>query len=257
MSGYDISSTSNEQVKRLVRLRERRHRDREQIFVVEERRILERALASGHRPLEIFASPELAGTLDGLEFKTMSPEALDRASYRKSSTGLIALFGYFPRSLADIVFQPGGLYLVAEGIQKPGNLGALMRICDGAGVAALIVVDSDTDVFNPNAVRASTGAVFTVPVARASMDETSSWLSGHGVRSVAAEPGAPMSIWETDLTGSMAIWVGAEAEGLSGTAASRADQLVRIPMVGEADSLNASVAAAVMIFESIRQRSDP
>mgnify|MGYP002624048960 FL=1 len=132
-----------------------------------------------------------------------------------------------------------------------------MRICDGAGVAALIVVDSDTDVFNPNAVRASTGAVFTVPVARASMDEVSSWLSGHGVRSVAADPAAPMSIWESDLTGSMAIWIGAEAEGLSGTAASRADQLVRIPMVGEADSLNASVAAAVMIFESIRQRSDP
>ncbi|REK19673.1 MAG: RNA methyltransferase [Actinobacteria bacterium] len=255
MGNVDISSPSNEQVKRLVRLRRRRHRDEEGIFVVEEERILRRALDAGHRPTEVYLCPDLRDPIEGLTHRTMSREAIDKASYRGTSTGLIALFPYFDRSLETLEWNGQSLFLVAEGVEKPGNLGAMLRVADAAGVAGLILVDTATDVFNPNAVRASTGAIFTVPVARAGLDETVELLRDRRIMSVAAHPGAGPDYWDLDMTGPVAIWVGAEADGLSTEARSQADALVSIPMRGAADSLNTSIAASLVLYESVRQRS--
>lgn len=253
----DIESPGNPRIQRLARLKHRRARDSESIFVVEEARILDRAIGSGHQPIELFWSPELASRPDDVDVPavTVSVTAANRASYRGRSTGLIALFPYFTTSLADLAVPSDALFAVAEGLEKPGNLGAIMRIGDGAGVDGVIVVDRNADPFNPNVVRSSTGALFTVPLAvTASVAELATWLEAAGVASTAAVPGGESTLWATDLRGRRALWIGAEAKGLTPSALEVATSQVTIPMAGVADSLNSSVAAALIIYESIRQR---
>lgn len=257
MSGYDITSPSNEQVKRLARLRTRRDRDAERLFVVEEERIFLRALQAGHQPQAVFVCPDLRDPIPDIPYVTMSPEAMDRASYRHSTTGLIAVFPYFEQDLEMVALSDPALVLVAEGVEKPGNLGAFLRTGDGAGIDALVLVDPTTDVFNPNTVRASTGALFTVPVVGARFEDVAAWLASAGVRSVAADPVGPVWYWEADLSGSCAIWIGSEAGGLSPRAREIADARVSIPMAGGADSLNAAVAASLLLYECLRQRGVP
>ncbi len=254
---YDVSSPSNGRVKHLVNLRDRRYRDREQVFVVEEHRVLQRALASGHIPLELYWAPDLGPKPDGVDLEpvTMSVEAANRASYRSTSTGVFAVLQFFATGLANLKTPKGALILVAEGVEKPGNLGALLRIADGSGIDGVIVVGSETDVFNPNTVRASTGAVFTVPVAIVGApSQAADWLAANSIRSVAATPTGDTSLWDADLSGAIAIWVGSEADGLSSDARAIADVAVAIPMAGVVDSLNVSVSAALLAYESLRQR---
>lgn len=254
MADYDISSPSNEQVKRLVRLQQRRHRDEERLFAVEEPRIVERALRQGHAPVETYICPDDDLPTFGLTHVTMSREAIDRASYRRSSTGIIALFPYWVTSLDLVSLSPQPLLLVAEGLEKPGNLGALLRIADGAGADGIILVEPAADPFNPNTVRSSTGSLFTVPVAIAARADVVRWLSDHEISSVATAPEGGSSYWEATLAGPVAIWVGAEATGLSEEALASADTTVSIPMEGGADSLNTAVSAALVIYEAMRQR---
>lgn len=254
MAAYDISSPANEQVKRLVRLQQRRHRDEERLFVVEEPRIIERALDQGHTPVETYILPEESPSRFGLGNVTMSREAIDRASYRRSSTGIIALFPYWDMSLDKVQLSADPLLLVTEGLEKPGNLGALLRIADGAGAEGVIMVEPAADPFNPNTVRSSTGALFSVPVAIADRTSVIRWLRDKGVQSVATSPGASSAYWDADLVGPIAIWVGAEATGLSEDALVSADMTVSIPMHGDVDSLNTAVSAALVIYEAVRQR---
>lgn len=254
MAVYDISSPANEQVKRLVRLQQRRHRDEEKLFVVEEPRIIERALEKGHTPVETYICPEDSLPSFGLAHVTLSREAIDRASYRRSSTGIIALFPYWDTSLEMLSLSPDPLLLVAERLEKPGNLGALLRIADGAGADGVILVEPAADPFNPNAVRSSTGTLFTVPVAIAYRTDVIGWLRDHEISSVATSPGAASAYWEAALAGPVAIWVGAEAIGLSEEAIANSDWNVSIPMQGGADSLNTAVSAALVVYEAVRQR---
>jgi TrmH family RNA methyltransferase len=254
LASYDVSSTVNDQVKRLVRLHDRRHRDSERLFVVEEPRIMSRAIDSGHIPAELYACPDDNPELFGLPHQTMSPEAMNKASYRNASTGLIALFSYLDTGLDRIPESENPLLLVSEGLEKPGNLGALLRVADGTGVDGVILVEPAPDPFNPNTVRASTGCLFTVPVAISDVQRVASWIADRGVQSVVATPEASQPYWDADLGSGCAIWVGAEASGLSASAKERADQQVSIPMAGAADSLNTSVAAALLLYEARRQR---
>jgi TrmH family RNA methyltransferase len=179
---------------------------------------------------------------------------MDKASYRSASTGLIALFKYLDTGLDQIPESDKPLLLVSEGLEKPGNLGALLRVSDGAGVDGVILVEPAPDPFNPNTVRSSTGCLFTVPVAISELDGVVAWMASRGIRSVAATPEASLPYWEADLSGGCAVWVGAEAGGLSGRAKDHADQSVSIPMAGAADSLNTSVAASLLLYEARRQR---
>lgn len=253
---FDVTSASNERIKRLIRLRERKHREEEGVFLVEGARLVERALETGLEPLEIYADGSVpVPNTDRLV--TVEPTALDRASYRRRSEGVIAVFDQFPLPLDRL--RPGvdPLVLVAEAIEKPGNLGAMLRTADATGASALIAIGRGVDPFNPNVIRASTGALFTVPLAICLLPELVSWLSAIAVPLVVATPDAASPYWDHDLAGGTALMVGAEKEGLSSEALQAAAHAVSIPMSGSSDSLNASVSLALLAYEAVRQRSTP
>ncbi|MGH8947796.1 MAG: TrmH family RNA methyltransferase [Acidimicrobiia bacterium] len=253
----DITSAANPRIRRLLALRDRKERDRESVFLVEGSRDLGRAVSRGHRPLEIYydparfsSPPHRAGTE-----VSVAAEALDRASYRGKSQGVIGVFGQFDVTLDHLTPGPDPLFLIAEAIEKPGNLGAMLRTADAVGADALIAADPDADPFSPNVVRASTGAIFSVPLGIAHLEAAVAWVRVQGARVVAAHPDAPLLLWETDLTGPVALLVGSEDTGLSDSALNAADVTVSLPMRGSTDSLNVSVSLAVLAYETLRQRS--
>jgi TrmH family RNA methyltransferase len=249
VTGYDITSLANDRIKRLVRLKERRHRDTEGVFVVEGPRLLRRALGAGLNPVEIYTDGKF--TVSGVDSVSVEPGALDKASYRAHADGVIAVFEQFTHDLDTLDVEPGALLLVAEGIEKPGNLGAILRTADAFGAAGVIAVGGGVDVFNPNTLRSSTGAVFTVPVVTTDLEPLVEWLD---MPLVGASPEAPTALWDADLSGAVALMVGAEHEGLTAAAQAAADVMVSIPMLGSADSLNASVTMAILAYEALRQR---
>lgn len=249
---FAITSPANERIKWLVRLRDRKHRDAEGVFVVEGERLYRRALDAGLEPVVTFVSGDYS-TVG--ETASVAPDVLDKASYRNRSQGIIGVFPQFEVGIDHITPTPVPLILIAEDIEKPGNLGAMMRTAAVAGADALITVGQTVDPFNPNAIRSSTGALFTLSLAVSSWEATRPWLGKHGIEVVGASPDASVSIWQSDLTGPTAIIIGAEDAGLSEEAWSIAREVVSIPQADAgADSLNASVAAAVFLFEAVRQR---
>ena len=254
MSDYEITSPANERIKRLVRLRERRHRDTEGVFLVEGPRLLDRALAAGLEPLEVFGD----GSVDHPELNEIvlvEPSVLDKASYRRSSQGLIAVFRQYRRTLSDITISDPALVVVTQGLEKPGNLGAMMRTASAAGADAIVTVDATTDIFNPNVVRSSTGAIFSLPVVATDLSSLRMWLKNNSMQLVATSPSADQSMWECDLTLPCALMVGSEDSGLSPEALVIADTTVQIPMQSSVvDSLNASVSLALIAYEALRQR---
>jgi TrmH family RNA methyltransferase len=252
----DITSKGNPRIKTLVGLRDRRHRDREGLFVIEGPRLLTRAVTAGHEPREIYYDPNRfdPAPYAGTPAFSCSEETLSRASYRGSHDGVLAVLAQFDLGIDRL--QPGQqpMILMAEGLEKPGNLGAILRTADAVGADAVIAVDPGIDPFNPNVARASTGALFTVPLALADLDSSLAWLRGHGVTLVAADPGADRDLWSVDLTVACALLVGSEHLGLTPAARTAADALVSLPMSGITDSLNASVTLALLAYEARRQR---
>lgn len=260
-----ITSTQNDRVKDLVRLRDRRHRDRSGRFLIEGFRELRRALDAGVRMDALFTCPPLflgpneealirRASDSGAEIVELAEDPFRKASYRDRPEGLLASAPQFPTTLERLDLGTTPLVLVAEAIEKPGNLGTMLRTADAVGVDAVLVADPTTDPFNPNVVRASTGTLFTVPLAIGSSDEVRAFLSDRGVRTVATTPDTDVLHWDADLTGPIAIVVGTEQYGLSEEWLRAADIEVRIPMAGVADSLNAAMAAGVVLFEAARQR---
>jgi len=253
MGEYEITSPANERIKRLIRLRQRRHRDAEGVFIVEGWRLIERAIAVGLEPLEVYGDESI--DIEGREIVKVEPSVLDRASYRQSSQGLIAVFRQYMRTLGDIEISDPALVLVAERVEKPGNLGAMMRTASAVGADALITVESTTDIFNPNVVRSSTGALFTLPVVSTDLSSLRTWLVDTSIQLVATSPSAEKPMWAYDLTAPSALMVGAEATGLTDQALATADTTLAIPMHStQVDSLNASVSLAVIAYEALRQR---
>ncbi len=261
-----IRSLQNERIKGLVRLRQRRERDKSKTFLVEGRREVERALEAGAKIDSLFLCPQLFSrdirTLGstaqrlGAELIELGVAAFNKASYRENPDGVLGVFQQFDTSLSTINLLGHPLLLVVEGIEKPGNLGTMMRTADAAGVTGVIVCDPATDPFNPNVVRASMGALFSVPLATASTAETLSLLRGSGIRTVATTPDTDTVIWDVDFRGAIAIVIGTEDTGLSPTWLENSGVQARLPMAGSADSLNAATAAAVCLFEAVRQRRD-
>lgn len=241
-----ITSVGNARVKEVVRLRRGRERRRAGLFVAEGVREVERALEAGLVLRELFFAPELLpGWTQGGE--EVAGRVLAKMSYRAEPEGVVAVFETPRRDLP----RSATLVLVAVGIEKPGNLGAMARTADAAGADALLVAEGEVDAWNPNSIRASTGAVFTLPVLDATRDE----VAALPLRRVAAVPGAAARHSESDLTLPSAFLVGAEDAGLDDGWRAIADEEVEIPMrAATADSLNASAAAAVLLFEAVRQR---
>lgn len=255
----DISSSANPRIKWLLGLSERRNRDREGVFVVEGERLYYRAVAAGLVPGVTFLTPEMASEIETTGTTiTVESAALDKASYRQRSQGVIAVFTQLTTSLPALgPPKSHSLVLVAEDIEKPGNLGAMLRTAAAAGVDALVAVGRDVDAHNPNVIRASTGALFTVPLAICAWDDLQPWLEQGGIGVVCATPDSTQPMWDSDFTRAVALVVGAEDQGLSPRALAAAEETVMIPQSRDrgVDSLNVSVAAGILLFEARRQRS--
>lgn len=262
-----LTSLQNPRVKALIKLRDRRERDETGSFLIEGYRELLRAVDAGH-PVEalyvcrkLFLGSNEQALIDkivergGILFECNEP-VFHKISYRDRPDGLVAVAKKQQRGLGSYVRGKTAPFLVvAEAIEKPGNLGTILRSSDAVRVDGLIVCDQCTDVHNPNVVRASVGTLFTVPVYEGSSDETIAWLKSQGIKIVAATPAATEEFTDVDLTGPVAIAVGTEQLGLSEAWMKRADIQVRIPMCGVADSLNVAMATTLLLYEVHRQRS--
>jgi len=274
-----ITSLQNPRVKQLVKLRDRRPRDEAGVFLVEGYRQIRRALEKGVRLTELYVCPEwylgdqgnepeliAQAQAAGAKIFQLTKDTFAKVAYRERPDGLLAVAPQWRRGLADLEMllkektEKAGqaatapFLLVVEAIEEPGNLGTILRSADAAGVDALIVCDPVTDLFNPNVVRASTGVLFSVPVIIADSREVRAWLKERGVRAVATTPSATALHTETPLTGPLAIVMGSEQYGLSDLWLAEADERVRIPMAGQADSLNVAMATIITLFEAVRQR---
>lgn len=261
-----ITSLQNPRVKQLVRLRERRERDERGLFLVEGYREVRRALEKGVRPTEVYFSPDwFLGENEpalleqareaGAQLFELSKEAFAKVAYRERPDGLLAVAPQWKRTLDDLALRSPPFLLVVESIEKPGNLGTILRSADAAGCDAVIVCDPVTDVFNPNVVRASTGVLFSVPVVVAESSAVHAWLQSRGIRTAATTPHTENLYTATDLRGPLAVVMGSEQYGLSEFWLKRSDVLVRIPMAGQADSLNVAMATIITLFEAVRQRT--
>ncbi len=253
-----ITSLQNERIKHLVKLREdRRQRHRDGLMIVEGRDEINLALAAGHKPRTLVTCPDLSGAAlaaPDAEMLTVTAPVFDKISYRDNPDGWMAVFPIPRQSLADLALTPAPLLIVAESVEKPGNLGAILRTADAAGVDALLVCDPRVDLYGPNVVRASRGTVFSVPSVEAGSTETYDFLKARGIRILAATPSATQAYTAEDMRGPVAITVGTEDEGLTDFWLERADARVLIPMVGKVNSLNVSIATALIVYEAMRQR---
>ena len=265
MSVETITSLQNPRLKRLVRLRDRRPRDEERAFLVEGYREVRRALERHVTLDEVYFSrdwflgenePALLEQAEaaGAKLFELSKEAFAKVAYRERPDGILAVAPQWSRTLADLRLSAAPFILVVEAIEKPGNLGTILRSADAAGCDAVIVCDPVTDLFNPNVVRASTGVLFSVPCVVGESAAVQAWLKEKGIRTVATTPAAKALYSDSDLTGPLAVVMGSEQYGLSEFWLKNADLPVRIPMAGQADSLNVAMAALITLFEAVRQR---
>lgn len=263
----DITSAQNPRVKHLVKLRDdKKTRKQDGLMLVEGFDEIQLALAAGHKPQTVLSAPQIASrhlTVPHAEALTVSRAVFEKISYRENPDGWLAIFPIPRTTLDDLKLSKTPLVVIAESIEKPGNLGAILRTADAAGVDALLVCDSRVDVWNPNVVRASRGAVFCVPVVECDNASALEWLKGgkhalsgvEAIRVAAASPAGDAVYSKVDLSQPIAIAVGTEDEGLSNFWMSNADVKLKIPMLGKVNSLNVSVSTALILYEALRQRT--
>ena len=262
-----IHSLQNPRINRAKGLMAKRNRDREGLFLLEGERELQRGLAAGVAANQIMLCPELfrhGNASESLhqELLQQSTPAVylakpvfEHCSYRENPDGFLATCKIFSRSLSDLSLSQNPLILIVESVEKPGNLGALLRTADATGVDAVILNDPVTDIFNPNVIRASAGVVFQVQTTTASLEESADFLKDHGIQTIAATPDAIELYYNTNISTPSAIILGSERDGLSNFWLDRADLKISIPMSGQADSLNVSLTAAILLYEAVRQRA--
>ena len=265
-----ITSVQNARIKHVVALQQKSSLRREEgLFVVEGQREIEHCIACGYEILEVF-------TVDGLQFTDdypatrVSPQVYEKMAYRGSTEGIIAVAKCKDHSISSVnrklSARPEGalssertvnnpLVIVLESVEKPGNLGAILRTAEAAGVDAVIVCDPLTDLYNPNLIRASIGGVFSVPVAVCNSKECIAFLKEHKIRILTAQLQDSYDYYDYDMQGATAIVMGTESTGLTDQWREAADAHIRIPMLGRLDSLNVSVSAAILMYEAVRQRN--
>ena len=272
VAAESITSLQNPRVKNVVRLGSRRHRDRLRQTVVEGVREASLALQNGVVPVEVFTCPDYFDAANGQELARrlqqlavdkqtnlfeVPPVVFDKMAYRGGSGGVLLVIPFFARTLNDLPVGGNPLFAVVDGAEKPGNLGAILRTADAAGLDALLLTGEETtgtDIHNPNVIRASLGAYFTVPVVTTTRERAISLFQEHEITTVATTPDADKEYTAVAYTGPTAIIMGSEATGLSQEWLDLAGIRVRIPMAGEVDSLNLSVSTALMLYEAVRQR---
>jgi RNA methyltransferase, TrmH family len=282
-----ITSLQNSRVKDAIHLRSARHRQQQQRIIIDGVRELALAIWAGVRMVEIFIceplmigdeSQKLLKTLEtcGGEKLPVSEAVFEKLAFGSRAEGVLGVAEMPRKTLQDLdigikrphpsplpkgegtigmTLEKNLLIAVLEGVEKPGNIGAVLRSADAAGVSALILADARTDLYNPNAIRASLGTIFTVPVCEASNNNVLAWLREKNIAIVAARVDGSVSYTEIDYRRPTAVVLGSEAEGLSSAWNGAEITAVRLPMLGVADSLNVSVTAAVIFYEALRQRS--
>ena len=261
-----ISSTQNPKIKHLLALQQKSSLRREEgLFVVEGRREIGHCVEVGYIidtlfTLDIQGQEPLDACLANLRVPsermfTLTPNVYEKVAYRDSTEGAIAIVRSKRQSLSDLSLPQDPLIVVLESVEKPGNLGAVLRSADAAGVDAVVVCDPLTDLYNPNLIRSSIGAVFTVPVVACTSQECIAFLKSRNIKILTAQLQDSELYYATDMTCSTAIVMGTEATGLTTQWRKAADAHIRIPMLGALDSLNVSVSAAILMFEAVRQRT--
>lgn len=252
-----ITSAQNPKIKRLVALQQKSaERKQSGLFVVEGRRELEHCMAAGYVVETVFVCRELCEdsiTLDCQVFE-VTPAVYERIAYRGSTEGMVAVVRSRRLTLNDLSLGEKPLIVVLERVEKPGNLGAVLRSADAAHADAVVVCDPLTDLYNPNLIRSSIGAIFTVPCVACSSAECIEFLHKHGISILTAQLQDSHLYYDTDMRKGTAIVMGTEATGLTQQWREAADAHIRIPMLGSLDSLNVSVSAAILLFEAVRQR---
>ncbi|MGJ7027090.1 TrmH family RNA methyltransferase [Petrimonas sulfuriphila] len=260
-----ITSLQNPSVKNIVKLAKSRERKEQQLFVIEGARELSLALQSDYIVesvyvcWEMFEKTKYPGVLDSMEEKNVldiSPEVFGKIAYRENSDGVVAIAKPKLHKLEYIKLSANPFVIVLEAVEKPGNLGAILRTADAAAVDAVVVCDPQTDLYNPNVVRSSVGGIFTVQTAVCSSADAAAWLKANNISSYAAELQAAEFYQDIDFCMPSAIVMGTEAEGLTGFWLKNATKRIKIPMRGKIDSLNVSVSTAVLTFEAMRQRGE-
>jgi len=262
MGENKISSLQNTKVKQLVALQQKSSERRKQgVFVVEGIRELQHCLNAGYTINSIFFCPELTDTgalssllSESITSHEVSPEVYEKIAYRGSTEGVIATVQSKQLALKDLHLSKQPLLIVLESVEKPGNLGAILRSADAAGADAVIICDPLTDLYNPNLIRSSIGAIFSVPCIACSSDDCINFLKQNNINILTAQLQDSKLYYDTDMTCGTAIIMGTESTGLTDVWRKAADAHIRIPMLGQLDSLNVSVSAAILLFEAVRQR---
>jgi TrmH family RNA methyltransferase len=258
---FTITSTQNPKVKNLLALEKPRERRKQCLFVIEGKKEIKMALEAGYRIGNLFFCEEIIqkdellslGASDKLLIP-VSKDVFDKIAVRENSGGVLAVAEQKTHRLADIKLSANPLLLILESVEKPGNLGAVLRTADAAGADAVIISDPQTDFYNPNVIRSSIGCVFTTQIASATSQDTIDWLRSKKINIFCTYLKASQPYHLVDYKGPTAIIMGTEATGLSPTWVNASDANIIIPMQGVIDSMNVSTAAAVVIFEARRQR---
>ncbi len=254
-----ITSTQNAKVKHVVALQQKSAlRRKEGLFVVEGRRELMHCLEAGYEIAECFVldkQADLADLANLAKISLVSPQVYEKMAYRGSTEGVIAVVRERQCSLEDLQLSASPLIIVLERVEKPGNLGAVLRSADAAKADAVIVCDPLTDLYNPNLIRSSIGAIFSVPCVACSSEDCIAFLKKNGIQILTAQLQDSSLYYDTDMLRGTAIVMGTESTGLTEVWRQAADAHIRIPMLGQLDSLNVSVSAAILLFEAVRQRN--
>lgn len=261
-----ITSAQNPKIKTLLELQEKsKARRREGLFVVEGQRELEHCISVGYNIHTVFICKEITGEKgfdeicrivgNGCHLIEIPKAIYEKVAYRGSTEGVIAELYCKEHGLEDLNLKENPVVVVLEAVEKPGNLGAVLRSADAAGVDAVIVCDPLTDLYNPNLIRSSIGGIFTVPTAVATSEEAIKWLKAKNIKIYTAQLQDSEWYYDTDMTKGTAIIMGTEATGLTDIWREAADAHIKIPMLGRLDSLNVSVSAAILMYEAVRQRN--
>ena len=262
MEFIKVTSFSNPAVKHAASLKEKRKRDQENLMFIEGYREISRALKGGVRFDSMFIAPDLFLGENELELirqinvrtYELPGKNFEKISLRDRPDGLVAI-GEIPDFALDPEKKPDGdLFLIIEGVEKPGNLGTILRTAEGAGVDAVIVADPRVDIFNPNVIRSSTGTIFTMPVFKTDIATCIQWFQQNNIPVIAVTPESSLYYFQQDMQGSVALLFGSEQYGLGEYARSHFDKSVSLPMRGEADSLNLAMSCGIVLYEVIRQR---
>lgn len=258
-----ITSLQNPKIKNIAKLSKNKERKEQNLFIIEGARELSLALSANYIPETIFVCPELLkkgeypNILDDIPTASkyeVSEAIFQKIAYREGSDGLLSLLHPHSHQLSDLKLSENPFIIVLEAVEKPGNLGAILRTADAAQADAVIICDPLVDIYNPNVIRSSVGCLFTVQTAACSSEEALEWLNEKGIKSYAAELTTSQWYQDTDFTAPSAIVMGTEADGLTNFWLRNAGARVKIPMRGKIDSLNVSVSTAVLTFEAMRQR---